>query len=62
MILIPQTLTQALSFCASPADEMYQEYKNSRDINPALAAGYSYKYTVTLDKTGVTVSGCEIIE
>lgn len=61
MILIPQPLTEALSFWASPADEMYQEYKNSSDIKPALEAGYSYKYTVTLDKTGVKVSGCEIV-
>lgn len=62
MILIPQSLAEALSFCASPADNMYQDYTNSSKIKPALEAGYSYKYTVTLDKTGVNVSGCEIAD
>lgn len=56
-IVYPQSLGSALTFMAT-IDE--QTYSNSSDINPALAAGMSYTYTITVNKTGLTVSGCTI--
>lgn len=56
-ILYPQTLGTALTFTATING---QEYVNTTDINPALAAGTSYEYTITVNKTGLTVSGCTI--
>lgn len=35
-------------------------YTNDSDIKPNLEAGYSYTYTITVKKTGLTVSGCTI--
>lgn len=56
-ILYPQTLGSALTFKATIDG---QNYVNKTDINPALAAGMSYTYTITVKKTGLTVSGCTI--
>lgn len=60
MILLPQTLDKALTFTVCPDDEQYQEYTNSDAIKPALNAGTSYTYTITVRKTGLTISGCTI--
>lgn len=58
MILYPQTLGGALAFSATIDG---QTYTNNSDIYPAsLAAGTSYTYTITMKKTGLTVSGCTI--
>lgn len=59
MILLPQTISGsgALTFTATIGE---QTYTNSTSINPALAAGTSYTYTITIKKTGLTVSGCTI--
>lgn len=57
MILYPQALGGALTFSATIAD---QTYTNATAIQPALAAGTSYTYTITMKKTGLTVSGCTI--
>ena len=56
-IVYPQTLGSALTFKATIDG---QDYINNSDINPALAAGMSYTYTITVNKTGLTVSGCTI--
>ncbi len=57
-ILYPQTLGSALTFTATIDG---QTYTNSTSITPsALAAGTSYTYTITVNKTGLTVSGCTI--
>ena len=57
MILYPQTLSSALTFSATIDG---QTYTNNAAIQPALAAGTSYTYTITVKKTGLTVSGCTI--
>lgn len=58
MILYPQTLTGALTFSAIIDG---QTYTNNTNINPtSLVAGNSYTYTITMKKTGLTVSGCTI--
>lgn len=58
MILYPQSLSGSpLTFSATIDN---QTYTNSSDIQPALAAGTSYTYTITMKKTGLTVSGCTI--
>lgn len=56
-ILYPQTLGQALVFKATVGG---QTYTNNTDIQPGLQAGMSYTYTITVKKTGLTVSGCTI--
>ena len=56
-ILYPQTPGSALTFKAVIDG---QAYVNRTDINPGLAAGTSYAYTITVKKTGLTVSGCTI--
>ncbi len=56
-IVYPQTLGSALTFIATIDG---QNYSNNADINPALEAGHSYTYTITVKKTGLTVSGCKI--
>lgn len=56
-ILYPQTLGGALTF---KAEIDGQTYTNNTAIRPALAAGTSYTYTITVKKTGLTVSGCTI--
>ena len=60
-ILYPQTLDKALTFTATIDGKTYT---NSTDINPALTvtAGTSYEYTITVKKTGLTVSGCTITD
>lgn len=60
MILLPQTLTDYLNFEISPDDGQSQTYSNKNLIKPALEAGYSYTYTITVRKTGLTVSGSTI--
>jgi len=60
MILLPQTLANALVLEISPDDEEYQSYSNKDMIKPALEAGYSYTYTITVKKTGLTLSGSTI--
>ena len=57
MILYPQSLSSPLTFSATIGG---QTYVNKNDIQPALAAGTSYTYTITMKKTGLTVSGCKI--
>lgn len=57
MILYPQTLGSALAFSATIDGETYT---NTAAIQPELAAGNSYTYTVTIKKTGLEVSGCTI--
>lgn len=60
-ILYPQTLAKALTFTATIDGKTYT---NSTDINPAptVTAGTSYEYTITVKKTGLTVSGCTITD
>lgn len=57
-ILYPQTLGSALTFKAVIEG---QTYVNTTAINPALKEGLSYTYTITVKKTGLTVSGCTIV-
>ena len=60
MILYPQDVSGALPFTATISN---QNYKNSADIkftNNKLVAGTSYTFTITIKKTGLTVSGCTI--
>lgn len=60
-ILYPQTLGSALTFKATINDDRFpQTYSNNTSINPALEAGKSYEYTITVKKTGIEVSGCII--
>lgn len=56
-ILYPQTLATALTFTATVNG---QTYSNNSSIKPALDAGTSYEYTITVQKEGLTVSGCKI--
>lgn len=56
-ILYPQTLSNPLTFKATIDG---QSYVNSSAIRPALAEGMSYTYTITVKKTGLSVSGCTI--
>ena len=58
-ILPPQTLDNALTFTAEVDG---QTYTNSSLIKPALESGKSYQYTITVSKTGLTVSGCTITD
>ena len=55
MILYPQT-DASLTFKANIAGQKYV----SPAITPALAAGTSYTYTITVKKTGLEVSTCTI--
>lgn len=56
MILYPQsTPTPSLTFKASIDGKTY-----SATISPALAASTSYTYTITVKKSGLTVSSCTI--
>lgn len=58
LILLPQDKSgAALSFTAAIGG---QTYTNKTNINPNLGAGQKYTYTITLKKTGMTVSGCTI--
>lgn len=57
MILYPQSLSSPLTFSATIGG---QTYVNKNDIQPALDAGTSYTYTITMKKTGLSVSGCTI--
>lgn len=57
MILYPQSLSSPLTFSATIGG---QTYVNKSDIQPALASGTSYTYTITMKKTGLSVSGCTI--
>lgn len=58
-ILYRQTLGSALTFKAVIDG---QTYLNRTDINPGLAAGMSYTYTIMLKKSGLEVSGCTITD
>jgi len=58
-ILYPQSLGSALTFKAVIDG---QTYVNRTDINPALAAGTSYSYTITVKKTELEVSGATITD
>lgn len=60
MILYPQQVSGALPFTATISS---QNYKNTADIkfdSNKLLAGTSYTFTITIKKTGLTVSGCTI--
>lgn len=56
-ILYPQTLGSALTFKAVIDGKTYT---NSTNINPGLAPGKVYFYSIPVKKTGLTVSGCTI--
>ncbi len=62
MILLPQTLSDCLNFEVTPRDGESQTYSNRNTIKPALEAGYSYTYTITVKKTGLTISGSTIAD
>ena len=55
-ILYPQNLGGPLTFTANIDGQTY----TNNTIQPDFAAGYSYTYTITVKKTGLTVSGCTI--
>lgn len=57
MILYPQATGGALTFSATIDG---QTYTNTTAIYPGLTNGNSYTYTITMKKTGLTVSGCTI--
>lgn len=58
LILLPQDKSNAaLPFSAVIGG---QTYTNTTNITPKLEAGMKYTYTITLKKTGMTVSGCTI--
>ena len=58
LILLPQDLTtNALNVSVVIGG---QTYSNATDVKPNLEAGYSYTYTITVQKTGLAVSGCTI--
>lgn len=59
MILYPQTIAAALTFSATVDG---QTFSNTTAIQPALQAGYSYTYNITVKKTALVVSGCTIKE
>ena len=59
MYLYPQTLTlSGLSFSATYDGQTYTTQAGA--INPALKEGNSYEYTITVNQTGLIVSGCTI--
>lgn len=58
-ILVPQTLAEPLKFKAELAGQIFL---NETGIKPTLESGKSYKYTITVRKTGLTVSGCTIVD
>nr|WP_325287627.1 fimbrillin family protein [uncultured Bacteroides sp.] len=59
MYLYPQTLTSSgLSFSATYDGQTYTTQAGA--INPELVAGNSYEYTITVNQTGLIVSGCTI--
>lgn len=59
MYLYPQTLTSSgLSFSATYGGQTYTTQTGA--INPALEEGNSYEYTITVNQTGLIVSGCTI--
>lgn len=55
MILYPQGGTPSLTFKATIKGQTY-----TATITPALAASTSYTYTITVKKSGLTVSSCTI--
>ncbi len=58
LILLPQDVTSSALPLTITLDG--QNYKNTTNINPNLEAGNVYTYTITVKKTGLTVSGCTI--
>ena len=59
LYLYPQTLTSSgLSFSATYNGQTYTTQAGA--INPALDEGNSYEYTITVNNTGLIVSGCTI--
>lgn len=59
MYLYPQTLTSSgLSFSATYGGQTYTTQTGA--IKPALEEGNSYEYTITVNQTGLIVSGCTI--
>lgn len=58
MYLYPQTLASGLSFSATYGGQTYTTQTGA--INPALEEGNSYEYTITVNQTGLIVSGCTI--
>lgn len=55
MILYPQASTPSLTFKATIKNQDY-----TATITPALAESTSYTYTITVKKSGLTVSSCTI--
>ncbi|WP_044266100.1 fimbrillin family protein [Bacteroides timonensis] len=60
LILLPQDCSGSGSALAFKATIGGQEYTNNSSIAPNLEAGKTYTYTITVKKTGLTVSGCTI--
>lgn len=58
LILLPQDLSSKPLTLSATSNE--QTYVNSKLIAPNMEAGKSYAYTITVNKTGVTISGCTI--
>lgn len=59
LILLPQTTAGPLPLTIYIDG---QNYKNTRDITPALEAGYVYTYTITVKKKGLEVGTCTITD
>lgn len=57
MILYPQSISGALPLSATIDG---QTFVNTTVIQPALQAGYTYTYTITIKKTGLVISGFTI--
>lgn len=57
MILCPQTVAGGLTFTATIGGENFY-----CTLSPALAAGTSYTYKITVKKTGLAVSECTITD
>lgn len=59
VIVAPQTLSAPLKFKAEIGGQLFV---NETGLRPDLESGKSYKYTITVRKTGLTISGCTIID
>lgn len=58
LILLPQDVSEnPLKVAVGIGGQIYS---NNEDINPNLEAGKKYTYTITVKKTGLSVSGCTI--
>lgn len=60
MILYPQTVGGALTFTATISNQNYKNTANIKFDNDKLQPGTSYTFTITIKKTGLTVSSCTL--